>query len=289
VFLQLIWHSTLFVSAVRYPNEIVEPPVVSCEPDQILIKVKTSLTNPSRIYVEDLSGDEQCRTENLNHIGIPLGKCGMQLKKSDSPSGISYRVCFTVQLHPFFATERDASYCAQCNYMETREEVIDTYLQDLSQLKCKYEIRRGSVDGPPVHYAVLGEVVYHTWQCNDDDTGLLVQNCYVENGDGTRILVIDNNGYGLISTPLPESLFYFQETRVFKFADQTVTKFTCQIRLCKKSNGDCDSITVINDPKSSLLSPNPDIYPQMDVVGMLTVLDSPDDVEFFGKFKTGIN
>ena len=35
-----------------------------------------------------------------------------------------------------------------------------------------------------------------------------------------------------------------QETHVFKFADRINVRFNCQIKLCAKTGGDCDTITV---------------------------------------------
>lgn len=36
----------------------------------------------------------------------------------------------------------------------------------------------------------------------------------------------------------------FQEAHVFKFADKTITRFTCQIKICIKAGNGCDGITV---------------------------------------------
>ena len=46
------------------------------------------------------------------------------------PSGITQRICITVQLHPLFVTEADRSYCAQCVYVE--KHVIDDFEQILN-------------------------------------------------------------------------------------------------------------------------------------------------------------
>lgn len=115
---------------------------------------------------------------------------------------------------------------------------------------CTYTIHRGTQTGEEVHYATVGEPVYHVWSCpsgeqrnhfketerlrrdvaNDDlcskslimighsnwswtvapakkfiitisnleTNGMLVQNCYVEDGQGNRILIVDQNGLAIL-------------------------------------------------------------------------------------------
>lgn len=48
----------------------------------------------------------------------------------ENPSGIMYRICIAVQIHPLFVTDSDRSYCAQCVYMDNN--VIDDLEQNLS-------------------------------------------------------------------------------------------------------------------------------------------------------------
>lgn len=63
--------------------------------------------------------------------------------------------------------------------------------------RCEYTLRRGSYDGPIVEYAQLGENVYHRWECHDqaDTFGMLVHSCYVDNGFGDRVDILDDTGY----------------------------------------------------------------------------------------------
>lgn len=63
--------------------------------------------------------------------------------------------------------------------------------------RCEYTLRRGSQDGPVVEYAQLGENVYHRWECHDtaDTFGMLVHSCYVDNGFGDRVDILDDTGY----------------------------------------------------------------------------------------------
>ncbi|KAF8363561.1 cutl-5 [Pristionchus pacificus] len=237
LFLLLVTCS-LFGNAVKYPNEIEETPTVICEKDQIVVKIKTSSSNPSLIYADDFGEDPECSTRNRNLIEIKHGKCGMSTERTEDPMGAVQRVCISVQLHPMFVTEADRSYCVQCVYVEQHvlkdfEQSLDVSEAPATELapqfdfqtvpKCVYSIRKGSPTGPPAHYAVIGDAVYHVWQCDGNNHGILVQNCYVEDGQGNRILIIDQDGF---------------ETHVFKFAQKTVTRFACQIRICVQGE-DC--------------------------------------------------
>uniref|UniRef100_A0A158P694 ZP domain-containing protein n=1 Tax=Angiostrongylus cantonensis TaxID=6313 RepID=A0A158P694_ANGCA len=188
----------------------------------------------------------------------------MAILSQDNPSGVIQRVCISVQLHPLFVTDADRSYCAQCVYVKSHvvgdfessldiSESLPTELApqfDLEAMpKCSYTIRKGSESGPEVHYAVVGESVYHVWRCPGENTGILVQNCFVEDGQGNRILIIDQNGCGVdqyvMATPEYSSdlTSAFQETRVFKFAQRTIIRFICQIRICLRSD-ECEKLTV---------------------------------------------
>ncbi|RCN34038.1 hypothetical protein ANCCAN_20108 [Ancylostoma caninum] len=189
-------------AASKYPNEIMDTPLVLCEPERIVIKIRTTSSNPSHIYADEFAEDPDCSSRNMNKISLRHGKCGMSTERTDNPAGIIQRVCISVQLHPLFVTEADRSYCAQCVYVQSRvlddlessldiSEALPTELAptfDVDKIpKCTYTIRKGSESGPEVRYATVGESVYH-------------------------------------------------ETHVFKFAQKTITRFICQIRICLQSD-----------------------------------------------------
>nr|CAD2169403.1 unnamed protein product [Meloidogyne enterolobii] len=203
----------------KYPNEIIDTPIVNCEHESISIK--------------------------------------------DNPSGTMYRICLSI--HPLFVTDSDRSYCAQCVYMEANlvddlerniaisemtPNELDPQFDEASNPHCSYSIRKGTVDGPEVHAAVVGETVFHVWQCSSENVGILVQNCHVEDLQGDKILIIDQNGCGvdqyLFKTPQYSSDLHtaFLQSSVFKFVDKSMTRFRCQLRLCVKNRGrGCSSTT----------------------------------------------
>ncbi|CAK5084486.1 unnamed protein product [Meloidogyne enterolobii] len=172
---KIIFYSLLILLIInnlinaKYPNEIIDTPIVNCEHESISIKI-----------------------------------------------------------HPLFVTDSDRSYCAQCVYMEAN--LVD----DLER----------------VHAAVVGETVFHVWQCSSENVGILVQNCHVEDLQGDKILIIDQNGCGvdqyLFKTPQYSSDLHtaFLQSSVFKFVDKSMTRFRCQLRLCVKNRGrGCSSTT----------------------------------------------
>ncbi|VDM70702.1 unnamed protein product [Strongylus vulgaris] len=168
-----------------------------------------------------------------------LGKSPQSVLLQDNPAGIIQRVCISVQLHPLFVTESDRSYCAQCVYVQSRvlddlessldiSEALPTELAptfDVDKIpKCTYTIRKGSESGPEVRYATVGETVYHVWKCPGghckpilpENFGILVQNCYVEDGQGNRILVIDQNGCGVDQYVMPTPEYSSDLTTAFQ-------------------------------------------------------------------------
>ena len=40
----------------------------------------------------------------------------------------------------------------------------------------------------------MGVSVFNVWQCSSEYVGILVQNCHVEDLQGDKILIIDQNG-----------------------------------------------------------------------------------------------
>ncbi|RCN46351.1 hypothetical protein ANCCAN_07645 [Ancylostoma caninum] len=82
-----------------------------------------------------------------------------------------------------------------------------------------------------------------------NDFGILVHSCTVEDGQGEKRVIIDENGCHtdrhLLGDPTyAEALnIAYREAFVFKFADRTALRFKCGIRLCLKHDGGCDGVT----------------------------------------------
>lgn len=266
----LLFTSSLQTSrAIEFPNQVQGTPTVDCFVDNIKITVETTQGNPSHIFVKGRHHEPRCVTRNTNQITIKHEECGLQRERSLNPPGVFYRVCAVVQLHPQFVTKVDKTFCASCFYMESVKELTQELgVSVLSSTEvaisfpmpqCQYTIRRGSPSGPEIRFATVGEPVFHVWSCPSDSYGMLVQNCYVDDGQGNRILIVDQNGCGvdryIMQTPNynAELNMAFQESHVFKFADKTITRFTCQIKVCIQAGGGCDGISPPENCPSSLI------------------------------------
>ncbi|XGW19947.1 hypothetical protein V3C99_003622 [Haemonchus contortus] len=249
-------------------------PKVLCEDNDLSLDIVTSKPFQGNIFVKGRAKDKSCRqsyaNNGTNSYSLPLGKCGMQRLRSANPRGVNFVVTVLVSFHPAgFITKNDRAFHVKCFYMEPDSIVsqsIDvsslptTELQDsMSMPKCEYSVRRDSPNGPTLTYANVGEMVYHVWECNPPDMGMLVKKCFVTDGDGEDHAVIDYDGCSTDSFLLSE-LIYDQNlmkahaiSQVFKYADSNQLYFTCQIRLCQRQMGMCQDVT---PPSCGLDRPN---------------------------------
>lgn len=68
--------------------------------------------------------------------------------------------------------------------------------RDMELPSCGYTIRAGTPNGPVVRTSVVGDLVYHRWECtkNMQVYGMLVHSCIIENDGGRQTLMIDPLG-----------------------------------------------------------------------------------------------
>lgn len=114
---------------------------------------------------------------------------------------------------------------------------------------CKYTIRKDELDGDLLKYAQVGDTVVHRWECDSTGYGMLVHNCYVEDGQGEKRQVIDERGchVDLVlgdPTYTKDLNMAYRESSVFKFADKVGVRFFCEIKLCLREDDGCAGITV---------------------------------------------
>uniref|UniRef100_A0A914UJK3 ZP domain-containing protein n=1 Tax=Plectus sambesii TaxID=2011161 RepID=A0A914UJK3_9BILA len=116
--------------------------------------------------------------------------------------------------------------------------------------KCFYSLRKDHVDGPPMQFARVGDKVVHRWECDSDDIyKFLVKDCYVEDGHGKRIEVVDPNGCTTDPVLLSDLVYEpnrptaSAESHVFKFADVSLLYFQCQMQICLKMEEGCRALT----------------------------------------------
>ncbi|MFH4981398.1 hypothetical protein AB6A40_008107 [Gnathostoma spinigerum] len=122
---------------------------------------------------------------------------------------------------------------------------------------CAYSIHASTIEdlnegrpaGLPIVFARIGDRVLHQWHCDDEMFGILIKNCYVADGFGSRADVIDDRGC-VVDPILINGIHYtpdlqraYAESQVFKFADKPGVWFFCQIQMCMKKEGMCKGVT----------------------------------------------
>uniref|UniRef100_A0A8R1TT69 ZP domain-containing protein n=1 Tax=Onchocerca volvulus TaxID=6282 RepID=A0A8R1TT69_ONCVO len=228
-----------------------------------VIKVQFETRNAFKgfIFVEDHLADPSCRStaaENVDderrNASIRLGfkSCDVERRRSNNPRGMYVTTSLFLAFQPNFLTKIDRVYVVQCFYMEM-EKIFEKQIQvkmnppplqteQVPMPVCKYEILDGSPAGPPVLYAVIGQMVYHKWTCETDTENqfcMVVHSCFVDDGNGDRVQLIDEQGcakdkYLLQNLEYVSDLMAGKEAHVYKYADRQSLFFDCQISLTIK-------------------------------------------------------
>ncbi|KAI1721509.1 von willebrand factor type A domain-containing protein [Ditylenchus destructor] len=258
-------------------------PDIICAPDKIGVRASTKKPFDGYVFVADHFHQDECRAgpehfPDSKSIGItvPFTNCNVHRYRSLNPRGIFVEMTVVFMFHTVFMTKVDQMVKIQCFYMEAEKPVtvplevsmITTqFRQKVYQMpRCEYTLRKDNPNGPVVQYATLGQSVYHRWECieeeNKDTFGMLVHSCYVDNGFGDRVDILDENGCGLdavlLSTPDYDSSLRLatKAYHVFKYADRPVLQFQCQVTLCLKLDGGCSGITPPKCPETKPLHLN---------------------------------
>ncbi|KAL3089759.1 hypothetical protein niasHT_025249 [Heterodera trifolii] len=201
-------------------------PEIICEPDKIGVRASTKKQFDGIVFVQDNFDRAECRAgpehfpdPKIIGITVPFRNCNVRRYRSLNPRGIFVEMAVVFMFHPVFMTKVDQMVKIQCFYMEAEKEVkvpmevsqITTqfYQQVYQMPRCEYTLRKDHANGPVVQYAVLGQSVFHRWECveelNGDQFGMLVHSCF--------------------------------------YADRPVLQFQCQITLCLKLDNGCAGIT----------------------------------------------
>ncbi|VDK46136.1 unnamed protein product [Anisakis simplex] len=250
-------------------------PDIICGSDHIGVRASTKKPFDGYVFVMDHFHREECRAgpemfPDPRSIGITVSfnDCNVHRYRSLDPRGIFVEMTVVFMFHTTFMTKVDQTVKVQCFYMEADKTVsvplevsmITTQFRErmYEMPKCEYTLRRGSADGPIAEFASIGESIYHHWECVDsaDTFGMLIHSCYVDNGYGDRVDILDKNGCGmdavLLSTPDYDNTLRIatKPYHVFKYADRPVLQFQCQVTLCIKYDGGCEELTPPKCPET---------------------------------------
>ncbi|VDM46342.1 unnamed protein product [Toxocara canis] len=245
--------------AIPVDNEVEGDPEIECGVDAIGVSFNTRNAFNGHLYVKGHFDDVECKNEQIGRpftgITLHFETCGMTRLRSLNPRGIFASITVVISFHPQFVTKVDRVYNIQCFYMEA-DKTVNQQLE-VAELTtafvskpvpmpvCRYEILSGGPEGNPIAFAVVGEQVYHKWTCEpetQDTFCMVVHSCFVDDGRGDKVAIIDENGCAidrhlLGNLEYPADLIAGQEAHVFKYADRPVLFFQCQISLTVKEPG----------------------------------------------------
>uniref|UniRef100_A0AC35F4P6 ZP domain-containing protein n=1 Tax=Panagrolaimus sp. PS1159 TaxID=55785 RepID=A0AC35F4P6_9BILA len=257
-------------------NSLIGVPLIECSENAVTFTVKTKTSFRGNIYVRGKYDVPQCRQEYFSNdyngatLTIPIGECGMTRVRQLDPNGMNYVLVFIAQFNPIFLTKNDRAYNVRCFYAHTENTVnaeleVDLLptesLEQATIMKpiCQYSLRTETADGPVVRLAKVGDPIVHRFECDNPNYGMLVKNCYVDDGAGNNKQVLDERGCPISfsansPTILGELTYDTDLNRAFvtvdavRFPDRGNMQFQCQIQICNKREEQCIGITPPNCP-----------------------------------------
>ncbi|VDP14310.1 unnamed protein product [Heligmosomoides polygyrus] len=250
------------VSQAQHDNGIIGDPVVDCADSYFEVHFETRNPFQGLVFVQDRLDDPHCRGSPLSPSGpqntslrLAFKTCGIERRISTSPRGVFLSTSLIIAFNLNYLTKVDRIYRVQCFYMEMerrleKEIVIKMppptlHTKQVPMPVCKYEVLDGSPTGFPVYFATVGQMVYHKWTCEAEQADtfcMVVHSCFVDDGNGEKVQLINENGcaldkYLLTNLEYPEDLMAGREAHVYKYADRDNMYFDCEITLRIKEPG----------------------------------------------------
>ncbi|EGT53936.1 hypothetical protein CAEBREN_15630 [Caenorhabditis brenneri] len=244
----------------------MSPPRLECGSEGIRLHISPTGTFGGHVYVRGFFPQTVCHLNYCTRLtnqpiimDLPFrGPCNVRRRRNVAPPSISYDVTVIIQHHPLFITSFDKAYRLNCIYrqqesvLQQRINVSDipsTSLQSRNAPKCRYDVLSGSLNGPIVKFANVGDIVVHKWTCDSDRFGFVVHSCVVRDESGKDFQFIDERGCVTDFSLFPEVTYStdlksaFTAVRAFRYADQVMVHFSCQITTCQKQENGCEGIS----------------------------------------------
>uniref|UniRef100_A0A9J2P2H9 ZP domain-containing protein n=1 Tax=Ascaris lumbricoides TaxID=6252 RepID=A0A9J2P2H9_ASCLU len=246
------------VVAIPVDNGVEGEPEIECGPTSITVNFNTRNPFEGHVYVKGLYEQEGCRNDEggrqVAGIKLPFDSCNVARTRSLNPRGVFVTTTVVISFHPLFLTKVDRAYRVQCFYMEA-DKTVSTQI-DVSEITTGFQtqvvpmpILDGGPTGEPVHFATIGQQVYHKWTCDSETVDTfcaVVHSCFVDDGNGDTVQIINEEGcaldkYLLNNLEYPADLMAGQEAHVYKYADRSQLFYQCQIRITiKEPNSECE-------------------------------------------------
>uniref|UniRef100_A0A5S6QAP0 ZP domain-containing protein n=1 Tax=Trichuris muris TaxID=70415 RepID=A0A5S6QAP0_TRIMR len=273
----LFWNLLLAngVKSVGIDNDVLNCDI-HCTEDTITVNFLTRNPFRGRLFVKGMSDRTECSQSFGNptvsttepSMSFGFGACNMHRSRMIDPqAGMMQSIVVVISFHRLFITKVDRAYVIQCFYMEAEKTVasdLEVSMLTTGQLldtarmpTCAYEVRKGGPDGSVIRYAEIGEAVNHVWFCDSNSHKILVKNCYVDDGQGNQVKIINENGCAIepviignlnyASSGTPKA---WVDSYVFKFADKPHVFFHCTMQLCNKGDDFCENLTPPHCPVS---------------------------------------
>uniref|UniRef100_A0A915J3B9 ZP domain-containing protein n=1 Tax=Romanomermis culicivorax TaxID=13658 RepID=A0A915J3B9_ROMCU len=247
-------------------NHLVGLPVVDCQDVAVSLTFTTAKPFTGRVYVKGLVEDDRCSRnfatttdQSKFSMQIPQGDCNMQRQRvSGALEGIVFSLVIVVSFHGTFETMNDRAFRCMCffrnikrvtNFLDVSMLGTTELLDTAKTANCFYSMHAESPSGPLVRYAKVGDRIFHVWECDDQNQGILVHSCWVNDGRGARFDLVDVDGCAIDPIIQPDIKYdsslnkAFVESWAYKFSDTSVLDYQCVVELCKKSQGECNGLT----------------------------------------------
>lgn len=224
--------------------------------------------------VKGYQDDARCKA--TAHSATPLNlfisneECGVTQVKSSDPKGLNSSLVLHLLHENDLNTAEDRAYLLQCfigsapdedavlstNLDVVRSELAIAETISLSTLPptCTYSIRRNGPDGPIVNKAVVGQTVWHRWECDGTNEttqayGIQIHSCYASDDVERKFAFVDPRGcssdLALLTdlTYADDSLTAWAASHVFNVHDAESLKFVCKLSLCTRDGDGCEGVT----------------------------------------------
>jgi len=264
--LPALFYQSVIVNGGEIDNKLTGLPIVDCQDTAVSLTFNTDKPFTGRVYVKGLVDDDRCSRNFATNtdqskfsMQINQGDCSMQRQRvSGVLEGLMFSLVIVVSFHGTFETKNDRAFRCMCFFRNIKRvtNFLDvsmlgtTELLDTAKMpNCQYTIHSQSPTGPLVRYAKVGELIYHVWECDDENQGILVHSCWVNDGKGQRFDLLDIDGCAVDPVIQPDVKYEpsltkaFVETWAYKFSDTSVLDYQCVVELCKKAQGECNGLT----------------------------------------------
>ncbi|KAE9552758.1 hypothetical protein FO519_004020 [Halicephalobus sp. NKZ332] len=261
---------------------------VECSNDGITATFQLPEKFAGTIVAKDHSSDLSC-TKEVEQVDsdsqkdrsvtmkIKIGTCGLNVINSTNPSGIQHSIVLNVLHNKEIITAKDKAFILECfrphgvtdTTLETKLDIeggpphTKTISLTVVPPKCKYTLRKDSLNGPIIQYARIGQVIYHRWECDGENVtnsvyGLYIHNCKATNRTKHDFKIINEEGCSVDPTIVNEityadgKLLAFAKSYVFTLTDVTTLLFSCKVSLCVRDGDGCEGYSPPVCPSSNM-------------------------------------